>query len=450
MNATTRDAGFARFESVLALLLFFVHAGLQIALFATHLPWQDEGQAWYWARALQQPIDFLIVPGEGHPPLWYLLLRLLSGFVDFDRARLLTLVLAMINGGLVIGLFRRELSLAALVLLSGFALHFWGYQFRPYTVIFTLTLLALLFAQAGHRLVGTWLVAVACGFHFFAGFLFAFWLAVAWRGGLRLRQLLPPLLLALGFGLTTILSGQGNSDLSIVPSISGLILAVKVFAAPFALVYGPLLLDAVVIAALIGVMFRRDPATLAVYFVVAALFCLFAAFVYGRYGWHIAFLIVLLLMAYATSEPRPHPWPFFILLLPSLVFGLSKSASDILTPAGDGLAFQAIVRDAGTAFDPGSNLLVWPDVLILGIAARTDMPFISANSGAIGGPVRLRDRSEYQIERQLLTTLPHPYWLICHVCTPLLDEIEKSGRTPITLYEPDFESPLPVGAYRIR
>lgn len=449
MTGVTGTTGLSRFESVVAYLLFAVYAGLQIVLFATHVPWADEGQAWYWALALQKPVDFLIVPGEGHPPLWYLLLRFLSLFLDFDHARLLTLCFAIINGGLILRLFRHEIPLAALVLLSGFALHYWGFQFRPYAIVLTLALVALLYAQAGRFQIGVWLLAIACGFHFFAGFLFAFWLILCWRRGLPFRQLFLPALVALGFGLTSVLSGMGNPSLSIALSLEDVMLAIKVFAAPFALIFGSLVLDAIVVAALIVIMFRRDPKTLIAYFGVAALFCLFAAFVYGRYGWHIAFLVVLLLMAFATSKPRPHPWPLYLLLLPGLVFGIVKATDDILVPPRDGEAFRIVVQDAGAKLDPASNFLVWPDDIILGITARTDMPFISANNGTIGGPIHLRNREKYRIDKDLLKTLPHPYWLVCETCTPLLDEIRRGGYSTVELYAPDPKQTESIGAYRI-
>lgn len=66
-----------RAETMASLAVVLAYTALQIVLFAAHDPWLDEGQAWLWATTISSPIDFLIIPSEGHPPLWYWLLRLL-------------------------------------------------------------------------------------------------------------------------------------------------------------------------------------------------------------------------------------------------------------------------------------------------------------------------------------------------------------------------------------
>src|SRR4051794_26464344 len=59
--------------SLSSLLGFSVFSALLLARIITHSPWRDEAQAWLIAESKSLP-DLLLLPGEGHPPLWYLLL----------------------------------------------------------------------------------------------------------------------------------------------------------------------------------------------------------------------------------------------------------------------------------------------------------------------------------------------------------------------------------------
>jgi hypothetical protein len=59
--------------SLSSLLGFSVFSALLLARIITHSPWRDEAQAWLIAEFKSLP-DLLLLPGEGHPPLWYLLL----------------------------------------------------------------------------------------------------------------------------------------------------------------------------------------------------------------------------------------------------------------------------------------------------------------------------------------------------------------------------------------
>ncbi len=74
---------------------------LQVAMAVMHDPWTDEAQAWLWATNLSRWQDFLVIPGEGHPPLWYWLLKVVSLGLDFSQARFLTLPMAILNACLL-------------------------------------------------------------------------------------------------------------------------------------------------------------------------------------------------------------------------------------------------------------------------------------------------------------------------------------------------------------
>ena len=56
-----------------SLLGFTVFSGLLLVRIATHSPWRDEAQAWL-ITVSKSLLGLLSLPGEGHPPLWYLLL----------------------------------------------------------------------------------------------------------------------------------------------------------------------------------------------------------------------------------------------------------------------------------------------------------------------------------------------------------------------------------------
>jgi hypothetical protein len=93
-------------------------AVLQVALIASHRPWLDEWQA--LQLALQSPTIADLLENlryEGHPPLWYLILRLIgSGISPYLTLRIACVVLATVAHALI--LFRSPFSRAERLLLS--------------------------------------------------------------------------------------------------------------------------------------------------------------------------------------------------------------------------------------------------------------------------------------------------------------------------------------------
>lgn len=205
-DAAIRGAARPNLDAIAAWVIVAAYAAAQIALFIGHNVWRDEGQAWLWAQALSSPWEFFVVPGEGHPPLWFWLLRGLSTFFTFDQARYLTLGVALLNALLLHRLLRGELLLLTLVLCTHVILQYWGYHFRPYGLVFTTILTALLLERAGRNIAATWVLAIACGLHFFSGLIFGLWLLVQLRRRTLIRHLIGPALLAAFFGLCAILS----------------------------------------------------------------------------------------------------------------------------------------------------------------------------------------------------------------------------------------------------
>jgi|GEM_PF-1080964 len=415
--------------------ILLVYAATQVFLYWVHVPWRDEGQAWLWATSIDNFREYLIVPGEGHPPLWFWLLKLLSLVLSFDQARFFTVLLAIFNAILLIRLLRGDILVSVLILFSATIVYYWGYNFRPYTVVLFLMLAALTLDRQGKTESGTWLMAIACGFHFFAGFLFAFWLTVAWRRGLRFPQLILPASLALFFGALVVFSGQTNAELE-VSGLESTMLAVRIFGNVFSANLYPPEYAALLSIGLMGWMFRRDAITLISLLGFAILFAAFAGLVYGRYDWHTAFILGFLIMGYCVTAKTPARWPLLILLAPGLIYGVFKT----LKEPGDSkqavdTAYSAVIEDAGPRLDTTRNLIVWPDFLLLGPAARDGFQYVSGNNGALVGPVDLSTRQHDDIDSALLARMDLPYWLVCIDCEDILPHIEALGGTAYELYE---------------
>ncbi len=95
--ASAISAVFASFDGLLAKRAVWIATvllilGLQIALTALHRPWLDEWQSVQIAVESPRIADLLFnLRYEGHPPLWYLVLRVVAGWFA-DPARALSLV----------------------------------------------------------------------------------------------------------------------------------------------------------------------------------------------------------------------------------------------------------------------------------------------------------------------------------------------------------------------
>jgi hypothetical protein len=433
-------------RTLLPLLIAAAWLAAQIALLTVHEPWRDEGQAWLKAIGLSTPLDFFIVPGEGHPPLWFWLLRLLSLILDFDQARALMIAVAVLNAWLLARLLGDRPLLLVALLLSLPVLHSWGYYFRPYPLILTSVAAALLLDRAGRTTTAAWVLALACGLHILSGWLFAFWLLVLLHRRVPLRTLVAPSLLALAFGGLAVLSGLGNHDggrvVASIPSamIHGLYL-------PFRMPVLSAAPTVAIAAALIGLGLRRSPLLLVGLGGLLLLLAAFHVFTYGLSEWHAAFGLLLVLMAFVVT--RAPAWPLLLLLLPQDLLGLHKARLEATLPtAGDALAYAAIAADAGSGLDPARSLVVWPDYLLTATAAAGEFSYLSGNSGALVGAIDWRARRHRDIDAALLATLPTPYWLVCTACRPILAAI-PAGRTATRIMPPPATLTEQIAAYRI-
>lgn len=410
----------------------------------------DEGQAWLWALEINNPLTFLAVPGEGHPPLWFLTLKLLSAVLDYTQVRWLTPVLTLINGLFILRLFRQQSWLALVLLLSGITFLFWGILFRPYTAILTLLLLALLAEQGGHWRRAGWLLAIATGFHFYANALFGFWLLVSLVRQRDWRHLLGPAVLAALFALSAIVSGQGNAANSLhwdtlVALIFDHLIGGFGMAAPFA----PLI--AALLAAWLVLSFRSDLPVLMVLLVTMTGFSTFTALVYGYEPWHLAFISALLVMAAIMARPAPDDWRIAILLLPWVWGGVYATIGTFNAPP-DGLsaAYQTIANEAeteGTPIGP-DTLIVWPDYLFVGQSALHDFRYTSGNNGAELGPVNWRARANGDISETAFRAHP-AYLLVCAACELLAPSLEAANATTENVLTASLQDGQPLKVYRV-
>ncbi len=416
-------------DTLIALFVVAAYAVVQIILFVAHDPWIDEAQAWLWATSISRPIDLLIVPTEGHPPLWYWILRGLSLVFDFNQARYLSLLIAIANAFLLWRLLGREV-LVLLAMLGSFALlQFWGYHFRPYNIVFSCMLGALLLDRSGRGVAATWLMAIACGFHFFSGLLFAFWLAYQANKGTRLLSLLAPALLALVFGALAILSGMGNDAIEpLPPNLLAATLSNLAWVGMIETLRTPWL-ALPTLAGLVLALHRR-PIILATVLTLLIAFALGTAAVYGKFPWHLAFMNMLCFMAnMVVGLDGIRRWVLLALLLPQVAFGAAAVAHRLSIPVwGEPDLYQIISTDAGPGFDPLHQLVAWPDLAGVAIAAVEDVTLVSGNNGALLGPINWRHHSLRAID-PALAERPTPYWLICsNACELVLHYLDEHGR----------------------
>ena len=412
-----------------ALAVVAIYAALQIALMIGHDPWIDEAQAWLWAIApIANPIDLFIIPGEGHPPLWHWLLRALSSVLDFSQVRYITLPIAILNAFLLSRLLRGELLLLFLLLGSFTVLQFWGYHFRPYGLVFTCVISALLFERNGRPIAGTWALAIACALHFFAGFLLALWLVWQWHKGTSLVRLLPPSLFAAAFGVIAILSGLGNTTTGPEnPDLFAGILYNLGWIGMTEPLRGPIMAVITIAALVVGL--RRQPLMLATLLALLAAFSIGTALVYGKYPWHSAFQTMLCLMAFVlvgiNTERR---WILALLLTPQFFYGIAAVNYRLANPSwvGDDL-YAVITADAGEGFETQTDLFAWPELAGTAIAAFNNVQLRSGNDDSMMGPIDWRTYNGAEIAPELLDN-PDPYWLVCAKCQILRPALEANGK----------------------
>lgn len=438
-----------RFDAatIVPLVLAAMYLAVEIYFFSIHEPWNDEAQAWLRAKELIWPDQYLVIPGEGHPPGWYWLLRTLSYVLSFDQARLLMLGITALNAWLQARLYGERPILLLMLFCSLPLLHTWGFHLRPYPLILTCVAGALLADRHGRPALATWILALSCGLSFLSGWLFAFWLVVQLQRRTPIRQLIGPALIAALFAISAMLSSTGNVDMGKHRDafLGGFF---DVLAIGFALPETPSIVIAIVAATLLGIGLRKTPLILATVLALWVMLGLFGVLLYGLREWHAAFALMFVLMAFDVTKARV--WPLLLLLLAQDYWGAVKSAMEVRWPsAADGPGYEAIVNDAGDRLDTTHNLVSWPDHVLTPTAARYGFRFVSGNNGDVVAAIDLRSRKHIDMSHKVLVDGPSPYWLVCIDCENPLGLIQSSGRKVTELMPPTEAQAGTAGAYRI-
>jgi hypothetical protein len=360
-------------------------------------------------------------------------LRGLSTVLSFEQARYLTTAIAILNAVLLYRLLRGELVLLALTLFSFAVLQHWGYHFRPYPLIFTCIISALLLDRNGRTVAATWSMAIACALHFFSGLLFAFWLVWQVQRGTRLSVLIAPALFAAFFGLLAVLASSGNVTTG---ATTGNLLYDTAYNLSWPLMMDPLRnpVAGILVLGLVAFSLRGKPLIAATVLVLIVGFAMATALVYGRSPWHTAFLNMLCLMAVMVAGVTPlRRWMLILILIPQVVFGIQAVAARLAAPNWNNDDLYAVIqRDAGGNLDPEQDLVGWPDIAIPEWAARDDIRMINGNNGQIADAVDWATHDPTAFG-SVLREHRRPYWLICYACELVLDHLEGGGATATLL-----------------
>jgi hypothetical protein len=218
--ATRLNSVFAWFDAVLAGKVAWISAvafvlALQVVLTTQHRPWLDEWQALQLAEQSPRMSDLMFnLRYEGHPPLWYLLLRAIAALFSDPVRALPTLALSIAIPVQLLILFGAPFSRAERVMisLSQFVLFEYLTLSRSLTLGFALmVLIAALWKRP--RLV--WLlIAILPQCDFLFGAISVLLVALRWREG---RLYWPFALLWLFSGLFAAWSVRTMPDM--VPSL---------------------------------------------------------------------------------------------------------------------------------------------------------------------------------------------------------------------------------------
>jgi hypothetical protein len=366
----------------LAIGLFYL--GVVVFLFTRHVPWRDEAQGWMRMQSLSSLRDYFIIPGgEGHPPLWYWVLRVMGAFVELDHAVWLAPVLAAVACALAAWLLRgRPLFLSAVLFSAPFML--WAQEFRPFVLGAVFVLAALVFLRRKTYPACAACLGLACFSHLFFFFALPLFIGEEFlrcRSVTVLKWAALPCLAAAGLILV---SGSGNS-LSVWEALHGPVallacgellqgfgftLSPAEFAAasPWLLTTAPL-----VLAAALWFSFGRN------LYAVLTGGCLFSmALFLGVLQLktidHAEFLCFLLIVAGLIRLPEIRSEALLVLLYLSDVQGLTLAQKLATQPLSGAEAAYDYVRSARPA---GLKLLAVDDALLTPAAYKHHFKYYS-------------------------------------------------------------------------
>ena len=164
-------------QSKAALCIYVLYMATISVAFNYHEPWRDEFQSWGQAAKMSSLGSFFVVRGEGHPPLFYWLLRIIQMFCGFEQGRYVMLALGFINGLLITVGLRKNPVLLFMFLFSYPFVYFWAIFLRSYTLGVLFILIAVAFFQKRQIVlcaIALWLASFTHFYFFFVIPIFVF------------------------------------------------------------------------------------------------------------------------------------------------------------------------------------------------------------------------------------------------------------------------------------
>jgi hypothetical protein len=413
-NGFSIDAWLSRPRNWIACI--FAVLALQCVLVITHKPWLDEWQA--LQISLQSPTLSALFENlhyEGHPPLWYLMLRA-AGRV-LPPAWVLPFVqlpVALAIQGLI--LFRLPFSRLERLLIACNA-----YVLVDYGAISRSLGLGVLFFVAAilfrHRRVGWLAVAALPMVDFLFGVLSVLTLPIYWR---ERRLWAPGAALWFASGIASAWTVRPAPDM--IPALwltgpvqDGLVEVGRFGAVllPFAMVdrqivwnalptAGPAFLGGILFIAMGLWLLRSDRLSQALFASFVALILVFSVSVYPLAIRHVSLAAVLLIMLVAVQRDDDERRPFDVWLAVGAVCGIALSVANLGRPFDSADPAAAFILDHHLET---KHWVSFPDSRAQGVSALTGIEFERAERNCTESFIRWNYRTTIEtaaaLEREL-------------------------------------------------
>ena len=333
-------------QSKAALCIYILYMAIISVAFNHHEPWRDEFQSWGQALKMSSLGSFFVVPGEGHPPLFYWFLRIVQIFFGFEQGRYVMLALGFINGLLITVGLRKNPVLLFMFLFSYPFVYFWAIFLRSYTLGVLFILVAVAFFQKRQIVLCAIALWLASFTHFYFFFVIPIFVFEEFR---QRRTIWLPSLLALPClaSLYVIyLSGSGNTGGQLDPE--RLSMYWNYFNNSFMLgFFGELgAITAVPMLICLFCLFKNFWFGAAVNFCILS-FTLFCSFVYGGSYHHSGFVLLMILTAYLIhTEPLREKLLVGMMIL-CVASGLIHIAFDITNRYSNGTELYPAIKAEG-------------------------------------------------------------------------------------------------------
>jgi hypothetical protein len=323
---------------------FLIFTLVLLIRLACHALWRDEVQAWLIAASASRPYDLLVVPSEGHPPLWYWVLFPFAS-LGFGPWFVKVPLAIFAIGTLVVVWLYSNLGIVEKILISGSYYLSWEYGIisRSYTLgTFLLCFFAALNRHwCRHPIAGALVLGLSSMTHIFfamaaaglAAVTVGQWLrtggpskrivafSVVFSAMLVFSAVTAGLSASRGLALATRLgsivssTGQMPDRTDEVVHNMGAAFTVGVFESPYAH------FEALAIC-LAVLCFLRAPLFALIFVLTSLGIALFQSFVYGGAPWHFGSIYVLFVALYIIKSKETIAFAGRSLLLIPFLGGL--------------------------------------------------------------------------------------------------------------------------------